>query len=98
MRAFSRKVHDGILLDGLHVFHFLMHHQEKVQRKVDRVVSFAETPAGGYRYERWLWRVPVVVTANYTTKNRELLRTDGFLGNVENRVLVKRNLGTTTAG
>ena len=98
MRAFSRKVHDGILLDDLHDFHFLVHHQEKAQGKVDRVVSFAETPAGGYRYERWLWRVPVVVTANYTTKNRELLSTDDFLGNVENRVLVERGGGTTTTG
>ena len=64
MRAFSRTVHDGIVLDDVRDFRLLVHHQEKVQGKVDRVVSFAETPAGGYRYERWLWRVPLVVSAN----------------------------------
>ena len=38
-----------------------------------------------------LWRVPVVATANFTTKNRQLLEADDFLGNPDNRVLVERS-------
>ena len=91
MRTFDRKIHDGIVLDDIRDFYFLVRHQEKVQGKVDRVVSFAETPSGGYAYRRWLWRVPIVVTANFTTKNRELLNTDDFLSNPENRVVVRRH-------
>ena len=91
MREFDRKVHDGIILDDLRDFNFLVHHQEKIQGKVDRVVAFAETPSGGYAYRRWLWRVPIVVTANFTTKSPELLDTDDFLSNPENRVVVRRH-------
>ena len=97
MRAFDRNVHDGVVLDDVRDFGFLVHHQEKLQGKVDRVVTFAETPSGGYSYRRWLWRVPFVVTANYTTKQRGLLTTDDFLGNLDNRVLVERQAGSTTS-
>ena len=90
MRMFNRKLHDGVVLDDVRDFNFLVRHQEKLQGKVDRVVTFAETPSGGYAYRKWLWRVPFAVTANFTTKHPELLRTDDFLGNSENRVLVKR--------
>ena len=90
MRKFDRKVHDALILDDLRDFSFLVRHQEKLQGKVDRVVTFAETPSGGYSYRKWLWRVPIVVTANFTTKNQDLLLNDDFLGNTENRVIVQR--------
>ena len=64
MRDFDRQIHDGIVLDDLRDFQFLVCHQEKMQGKVDRVATFAETPGGGYAYKRWLWKVPIVVTAS----------------------------------
>ena len=96
MRGFSRKVHDGLVLDDLRDFAFLVQHQDKLQGKVDNVVEFASTPGGQCAYRKWLHRVPVVVTANYTTKNRELLDNDDFLSRPENRVLVRRSAEETS--
>ena len=90
LRRFRRKVHDGIVLDDMRDFYFCERHQEKLQGKVDTEVEFATTPSGQYAFSKWLWRVPVVVTANYTTKNRDLLETSDFLANKDNRVLVER--------
>ena len=86
----AQKVHDTIIVDGVRDMNSLVHHQEKIQGKIDRVVVFAETPSGGYKYRRWLWRVPIVVTANFTTKNLDLLDTDDDLGHPENRYVVRR--------
>ena len=90
MRSFSRKAHDGLVLDDVRDFAFLVQHQDKLQGKVDNVVEFASTPGGQCAYRKWLHRVPVVVTANYTTEHRTLLDDDDFLGNPGNRVLVHR--------
>ena len=67
-----------------------MRHQEKLQGKVDTKSEFAATPSGQYAFSKWLWRIPIVVTANYTTRNRDLLDKFDFLWNPENRVLVTR--------
>ena len=74
MRQFKRGVHDGIVLDDLRDMYFLVRHQEKLQGKVDVVAEFASTPSGSYAYCTWLWRVPVVITANFTTRNLDLLK------------------------
>lgn len=78
------------MLDDLRDFYFCVRHQEKLQGKVDAVTEFAATPSGQYAFEKWLWKVPIVVTANYTTKNRDLLDSNDFLANPDNRVLVHR--------
>ena len=88
MRGFSRRLHDGLVVDDIRDFAFLVKHQEKFQSKYDLRIEFASTPGGQCAYTRWLWRVPVVVTANLTTVNRNLLDSDDFLGNPRNRVLV----------
>ena len=90
MRTFSRKVHDAVVLDDCRDFAWLVQHQEKLQGKVDAKVEFASTPGGTCAYTKWLHRVPLVVTANFTTKNRHLLVSDDFLGHEENRVVVRR--------
>ena len=95
LRKFSRKFHDGIVLDDVRDFHFCEMHQEKLQGKVDAEVEFASTPSGQYAFAKWLWRVPLVVTANFTTKNRDLLETSDFLANADNRVLVTRTAPPT---
>ena len=88
MRAFNRKKHDAVVLDDCRDFAFLVHHQEKLQGKSDARVEFASTPGGQCSYVKWLHRVPIVATANYTTANRQLLDIDDFLGNRANRVLL----------
>jgi hypothetical protein len=88
MREFSRKKHEAIILDDIRDFAFLVRNQEKVQGKYDAKIEFATTPGGHLSYKRWLWRVPIVVTANLTTANADLLRTNDFLGNPKNRVVV----------
>ena len=89
MREFNRKTHDAIVLDDLRHFQFLVDHQEQLQAKSDAKIEFASTPGGQCTYKKWLHRVPLVVTANYTTKGRELLHQDDFLGHPGNRVLVE---------
>ena len=89
-RQFNRKHHDGIVLDDIRDFYFCVRHQEKLQGKVDTVTEFAATPSGQYAFSKWLWRVPVVVTANFTTRNRDLLEANDFLYNANNRVVVER--------
>ena len=79
---------DAIILDDVRDLDFLVQHQEKLQGKYDTRVEFGTTEGGTCVYHRWLWRVPVVVTANLTTKNRDFLDSDDFLGNLDNRVLV----------
>jgi len=93
MRQFSRKRHAAIILDDVRDLSFLVRHQEKVQGKYDGIIEFGTTPGGQCSFSRWLWKVPVVVTTNFSdsavaTKNRSLLATDDFLGNAENRVVV----------
>ena len=88
MREFSRDVHDGLVVDDIRDFLFLVKHQEKLQSKYDARIEFASTPGGQCSFTKWLWKVPTVVTANLTTKNPELLESDDFLGNPRNRVKV----------
>ena len=90
MRSFSRKKHDGIVLDDCRDFAFLARHQEKLQGKSDAIIEFGSTPGGQLAYSKWLHRVPIIVTANHTTKHPELLEADDFLGNADNRVLIRR--------
>ena len=88
MRKFRRKHHDGIVLDDMRDFYFCVRHQEKLQGKVGTKTEFASTPSGNCAFSKWLWRVPVVATANLTTKNRDLLDHNDFLANPDNRVVV----------
>ena len=90
MGKFSRRTHDGLVLDDCRDFAFLVRHQEKLQGKSDALVEFGSTPGGQLAFTKWLHRVPIVVTANGSTQNRQLLDDDDFLGNPENRVLLER--------
>ena len=91
MEDFKRGTHDAIILDDVRDLDFLVQHQEKLQAKSDAKVEFSSTPGGHLAYHKWLHRVPLVVTANYSTRNRELLVTDDFLSHPDNRVLVQRD-------
>ena len=90
MREFKRHEHDGIVLDDVRDMYFLVRHQEKLQGKVDVVAEFASTPSGSYSYSKWLWRAPLAITANYTTRNLDLLKDNDFLTHPENRAVVER--------
>ena len=68
---------------------FCVLHQEKLQGKVGARVEFATTASGMFAYSKWLWKVPLVFTANYTTRNLDLLQRNDFLGRPENRVLIE---------
>ena len=89
MRRFDRSVHDGILLDDVRDMEFIIWHQEKLQGNYDAMVEFASTPGGQLAYEKNMYRVPIAVTANRTTRNLHYLTDNDFLGKAENRVLVE---------
>ena len=87
MRAFKRGYHDGIVVDDVRDLSFVVQHQEKFQGKYSEPVEFGSSPCGDYAYNRYLYKIPMVVTINYSTSGRELLHEDDFLGNPKNRVL-----------
>ena len=89
MRLFDRQVHDGIILDDIRDMAFLTDNQEKLQGKYNAAISFAETAGGTCAYSRYLYRVPVVVTANYSTQNLDYLHKHDWLGNASNRVVLE---------
>ena len=89
MRTFSRKTHDGVILDDVRDLAFLVMHQDKLQGKYDNRVEFASTPGGKCAYAKWLFRIPIVATFNYSTAHLDLLETDDFLSLPANRVLVQ---------
>ena len=86
MRHFQRGLHDGIVLDDVRDFAFLVKNQEKIQGKYDALVEFASTPGGALAYTKDLFAVPIVVTTNNDTANRELLQTSDWLRLPENVV------------
>ena len=88
MRSFKRGYHDAVILDDLRDMDFLVQHQDKVQGKYNSEVEFGSTPGGQCAYFRDLFAIPVVATANYSTRNINLLEEDDFLSNQENRILV----------
>ena len=88
MRLFDRKVHDAIILDDVRDLNFLVQNQEKIQSKYDARIEFGSTPGGQCAFDRWLWKVPLVVTANFSTSGLDLLEKDDFLSNPSSRVVV----------
>ena len=86
MRRFDKDKFDGLILDDVRDVIFLSEHQEKLQGKYSGPVEFASTPGGQCAYWRDLFRVPVVVTVNDSTKNLDLLKPGAhdFLGKAEN--------------
>jgi hypothetical protein len=86
MRQFDRKKHDGLVLDDIRDLLFVNDHQEKLQGSYRRAVEFASTAGGTCAYWRDLYRVPVVLTVNDSTRNLHLLELGAhdFLGKREN--------------
>jgi len=89
MRGFDRRVHDGIILDDVRDLTFLAEHQDKLQGKYDARVEFATTTGGTCAYSKYLFAVPIAVTANQSTRNLDFLHTHDWLKHTSNRVLVQ---------
>ena len=88
MRAFQRGKHDGLILDDVRDLAFLAEHQEKLQGKYDTAVEFATTQGGTCAYKKYMFRVPVAVTVNFSTRNLDFLSNHDWLGKDANRVIV----------
>ena len=88
LRRFDRKVHDGIVLDDIRDLAFLTENQDKLQGKYDALLEFASTPGGQCKFDKYLYKTPVVVTANYSTANLGFLDTHDWLGKPGNRTVV----------
>ena len=94
MRAFDRKVHDAIILDDVRNLDFLIQNQEKIQSKYDARIEFGSTPGGQCAFDKWRWKVLIVVTASFSTSGLDLLEKDDFLSNPGNRVVVRLEAST----
>ena len=88
MRAFKRGVHDGLILDDVGDLAFVTDHQDKLQGKYDAAVEFASTQGGTCAFTKYLFAVPIVVTANYSTAHLDYLENHDWLGKELNRVVV----------
>ena len=89
MRAFNRKVHDGIILDDVRDMAFITDNQDKLQGKYDAHVEFATTQGGTCAYKKYLFATPIVVTGNFSTANLSFLQSHDWLGRDLNRVVVE---------
>ena len=78
-----------MILDDVRDLKFLELHQEKLQGKYDGRIEFCTTQGGKCSFTKYLFRVPIVVTINYTTRNLKLLETSDFLSKPENRVVLQ---------
>ena len=89
LQEFKRGVTDGLVLDDVRDLQFIVDHQEKLQGKYDCLVEFGSTTGGTCAYRLDLFRIPVVVTVNYSTANLQWLEEHDWLGNPGNRVVVR---------
>lgn len=89
LRSFDRKLHDGIVLDDVRDLQFLAENQDKIQGKYNVELEFGITPGGQCKYEKYLFRVPIVATINDSTLNLQYLQSHDWLGKAGNRVLVQ---------
>jgi hypothetical protein len=92
LRTFDRKLHDAIILDDIRDLAFLANAQDKLQGKYDALLEFASTPGGQCKYTKYLFKVPIVATANYSTANLQFLDEHDWLGNPSNRTVVHLQL------
>ena len=83
-----RKLHDGLVLDDVRDLRFLTENQDKIQGKYNVELEFGITPGGQCNYQKYLFRVPIVATINYSTLNLEFLETHDWLSKAGNRVVV----------
>ena len=67
---------------------FLADVQDKLQGKYDTLLEFASTPGRQCKYSKYLFKVPIVATANYSTKNLNFLETHDWLSKPGNRTVV----------
>ena len=86
--GYSRNFHDGLVLDDVRDLQFVVEHQEKLQGKYNGVVEFASTAGGTCAFWKDLWKVPVVLTVNNSTRNLNFLVTDDLCSKQENVVFL----------
>ena len=84
MRGFDRKCFDALILDDVRDLAFLAEQQEKLQGNYEAVTEFASTTGGTCTYYKDLWKVPVVATVNFSTRNLEFLTSHDYLSKKEN--------------
>ena len=87
MRSFDRSMHDGVVLDDIRDLKFVSDNQDKLQGKYSSLSEFGTTTGGTCAYQKWLFRIPVVITINFSTANLEMLLTHDWLGKPGNRAL-----------
>ena len=88
LRLFQRHSHDGIIFDDLRDLAWITDHQDKLQGKYNSVLEFGTTPGGQCVYYKYLFKIPLVATCNFSTQNLGLLDTHDWLGKPQNRVVV----------
>ena len=92
LRQFERGRHTHLVLDDVRDLAWVARQQDKVQGVWDEELEFGTTQGGTCAYQKYLFRVPIVVTANMSTEHLEYLdsaEAHDFLGREENRVVLR---------
>ena len=92
LRKFERGRHTHIVLDDVRDMTWVARAQDKVQGVWDEELEFGTTQGGTCAYTKYLFQVPIVVTANMSTEHLEYLESPeahDFLGREENRAVLR---------
>lgn len=88
LRKFNRNSCDGLIFDDVRDLDFVVSNQEVFQGKYSEALEFSSTQGGTCAFSLYLFKVPIVVTINFSTKNRAFLQDNDFLMKSSNRVVV----------
>ena len=63
LRNFQRAKHQAVVFDDISGPMFVWQNKKLMQQHIDGA-QLGHSPTGNFTYEVWLWRVPVICTAN----------------------------------
>ncbi|CAE7355578.1 unnamed protein product, partial [Symbiodinium sp. CCMP2456] len=90
LAEFDRRIHSGVILDGVGDAVFLKRHRETLQGR-PKVVKGAKSATNVYAYSFSFCARAVVATFDLSARNLTLLETDHWLSNRENVILLELN-------
>ncbi|CAE7397060.1 unnamed protein product [Symbiodinium sp. CCMP2592] len=88
LAEFDRRIHAGVILDGVGDALFLKRHRETLQGR-PKVVKGGKSATNVYAYSFSFCARAIVATFDLSARNLDLLETDHWLSNRENVILLK---------
>ena len=87
LRRLSEGQHDGVVLDDCRDCTFVQLQQDALQSG-NMIQEFAKSPTGQYSFRLNLYKIPFIITMNFSTRNLRLLTECDFCSHQDNTNLV----------